>query len=129
MSRRLAAVAGASSILAFPAAAHHSFQAFDTERVVQSEMILTRLDWINPHAWFHFSLGLGDGTTVIVPIEGNNLGGLRRAGYRSPDQFTIGQTYRVRYHPNRDGTPGGVVVTMTNLATGRVYDRDYDLED
>jgi hypothetical protein len=128
MSLRLAASAALSvawSAVALPAAAHHAIQSIvDTGRVLESEMILTRLDWINPHSWFHFSLRRGDGTTVIVPIEGDGIAGLRRAGYTRPDEFTIGQAYRVRYFPNRDGSPGGALVTMTNLATGRVYDED-----
>jgi hypothetical protein len=115
----------ALGIVALPAAAHHAIQPIvDTGRVVESEMILTKLDWINPHSWFHFSLRRGEGTVIVVPIEGDGLAGLRRAGYTRPDEFTIGQAYRVRYFPNRDGTPGGALVTMTNLATGRVYDED-----
>jgi hypothetical protein len=128
MSTRWAALsaAGLSVCLAgAPALAHHSIQAtVDTSRTLQSEMVLTKVDWINPHAWFHFTLTRADGTVVKdVPIEWMGINGLRQQGYTSADAFPAAHSYQVTYFPNRDGTPGGNLVAMTDTETGRSYGR------
>ena len=128
MSTRWAALtaAGLSACLAGPPAlAHHSIQAaVDTSRTLQSEMILAKIDWINPHAWFHFTMTKADGTIVKdVPVEWMGINGLRQQGYSGPDAFPSGHAYQVTYFPNRDGTPGGNLVSMTDTTTGQVYGR------
>ena len=51
---------------------------------------LTKVDWINPHAWFHFSMTRPDGAVVKdVAVEWMGLAGLRQAGYSSADAFRI----------------------------------------
>ena len=68
MSIRWAAAAAAAlffGLTGVPADAHHSIQAtVDTSKTVQGVMVLTKVDWVNPHAWFHFSLKKSDGAVV-----------------------------------------------------------------
>jgi hypothetical protein len=127
MSWKSTAVAGAVALVTAtgaPASAHHSVQAVvDTSIRLQAAMVLTKVDWINPHAWFHFTMTKADGTVIKdVPIEWLSLGAMRQAGIEGPDEFKIGETYQVTYSPNRDGTAGGEVVSLVDQS-GRVFSR------
>ena len=115
----LAMIAGAA-----PAAAHHAIGAtVDTNKEVVQTMTLTRVDWINPHAWFHFTMKRSDGSTLKdVMIEWLSLAGLKQAGYGSADNFPVGTSYKVTYNPNRDGSPGGHLVKLID-PQGNVYER------
>src|SRR5262245_33359214 len=103
-------------LITAPASAHHSVQAVvDTSQRLQAEMVLTKVDWVNPHAWFHFNLTKSDGTILNdVRIEWLSLGAMRQAGIQGPQEFTVGQSYKVTYSPNRDGTPGGEIVSLVD---------------
>jgi hypothetical protein len=124
--------AGAAAIVAVavlagtPAGAHHSILAIvDTSTRLQADMVLTKLDWINPHVWFHFSMTEPDGVIVFeVPIEWLGIGAMHRAGIYRPDAFTVGQTYTVTYNPNRDGSFGGEIVMLVDDQTGHVFSAD-----
>ena len=61
--------------------AHHAFSAeFDSDTPVLLRGKVTRLEWINPHAWFHMAVTGEDGTTVEWMIEGGTPNSLMRAG-------------------------------------------------
>jgi hypothetical protein len=48
------ALAGALVAAAPPAVAHHSFSAeFDSSKEIKATGKVTKLEWTNPHAWFH----------------------------------------------------------------------------
>ena len=82
MIRRLALLAVTAVLYgSLPAHAHHAFSAeFDSESPVKLEGKITRLQWINPHAWFHIATVQEDGTTVDWMIEGGTPNALMRAG-------------------------------------------------
>ena len=45
--------------------AHHAFSAeFDADAPVTLRGKVTRIEWINPHAWIHVAAEQEDGTTV-----------------------------------------------------------------
>jgi len=119
-----AAVGVASLALGAPADAHHAIGAtVDTNTEVVRDMVLTKIDWINPHAWFHFSMKQANGTTVKdVMIEWLSLAGMKQSGYGGPSDFSVGATYKVTFNPNRDGSPGGHLVRMVDRE-GNVYQR------
>jgi len=126
MSMQWATVAVAAitvGLAAAPADAHHSIQSVvDTGKVIRGEMILTKVDWVNPHAWFHFTMTRSDGTVIKdVPVEWMGIAGLRQMGFPTADAFTVGHTFSVSYNPNRDDTAGGHLVTMVDEVTGTVY--------
>jgi hypothetical protein len=126
MTARIAGIVAASLgalSLAVPTQAHHAIGGtVDTGRQLQQSMTLTKVDWINPHAWFHFTMRQSNGTVLRnVRIEWMSLSGMNRAGL-SEEDFAVGQTYQVTYYPNRDGTAGGHLVRMVD-GSGRVFQR------
>jgi hypothetical protein len=121
----LAGAAYAGLLLAnAPAQAHHAIGAgVDLNTQVANTMTLTRVDWINPHSWFHFSMKAANGKILPdVMIEWASLAGMRQDGFTSAAIFPLGDTFTVTYNPNRDNSPGGYMVKMVDNADGRVFD-------
>ena len=54
-----------------PTRAHHAFSAeFDAERPVQLRGTIERVEFINPHSWFHIDVREDDGTVSRWMVEG-----------------------------------------------------------
>ncbi len=69
------------ALQAVPAAAHHSFAAeFDADAPVRLEGKVTKVEWINPHAWIHLEVVQPDGSVVAWMVEGGTPNTLLRAG-------------------------------------------------
>ncbi len=50
MGRFVSASLIAALLAAVPAAAHHSYAAYHTDRVIRIDGILESLEWVNPHS-------------------------------------------------------------------------------
>lgn len=82
---RAAALFSAAALLlsAVPAAAHHAFAAeFDDTKPVKLRGKITKVDWINPHAWIHIAVTNDDGTVDNWMIEAGPPGALVRRGWK-----------------------------------------------
>lgn len=77
-----AVAAGLAAAAAGGAAwAHHAFAAeFDGKAPVLLRGKVTRIEWINPHAWVHIAAVNKDGTTTAWMVEGGTPNTLLRAG-------------------------------------------------
>src|SRR5688572_25533972 len=66
MKANLTAIVGLGLLLAAaPAWAHHAFAAeFDSKKPVKLEGRVTKVEWINPHAWIHINVKNKDGSTT-----------------------------------------------------------------
>lgn len=100
-----AAVLCAMFLWAGSVSAHHALQAqFDTENVLSLEGTLSRIEWINPHAYFWFDVTDGSGETKQWGAETVGPNALRSAGFlRGPASFRIGETYTFEGFAARDG--------------------------
>jgi hypothetical protein len=110
----LVSVAASAMILgqSVTASAHHAVQNnFDVNQTIVRSGILTKIDWQNPHAWFHFTEVDASGKPVLdkngKPIEwmlettGPN--GLRQLGLADRREFPLDQTYKFSGYPDRTG--------------------------
>ena len=84
MRRKLVGlVLGAGLVVATvgPVRAHHAFAAeFDANKPLKFEGTLTRVEFINPHSWFHIAVDQPDGTVVEWAVEAGNPNALFRRG-------------------------------------------------
>ena len=82
--RTTVVVAGAGLLLvlaAVPALAHHAFAAeFDANRPIRLQGTVTKMEWINPHAWIHIDVKKPNGTVEKWMIEGGTPNTLLRRG-------------------------------------------------
>ena len=75
-------VAAVGLTIVVPADAHHAFSAeFDASNPVRLRGRITRMEWINPHAWIHLDVEAEDGTTQSWMIEAGPPGALVRRGW------------------------------------------------
>ncbi len=78
----IAATAFILAVGAAPAMGHHAFAAeFDADSPVELAGKVTRMEWINPHAWIHIEVMKEDGSTEIWMVESGSPPSLFRRGF------------------------------------------------
>lgn len=74
------------------ASAHHSFAAlFDANKPIRLKGTLTKIEWTNPHSYFHLDVVDSKGVTHNWAVEGAGPGALSRRGFKKGD-INIGDT-------------------------------------
>jgi hypothetical protein len=68
-------------LAAVPAWAHHAFSEFDINKPITLRGTVTKMDWINPHAWIHLDVKSPDGKVVSWMIETGSPNILLRKGF------------------------------------------------
>jgi hypothetical protein len=112
----------AGLVLAFaamPLAAHHSMRAeYDMSKVVTIQGVVTKIEWMNPHARFFLDVPDAAGTTIKWEVELGSPNGLMRERWT---RDTIKQGYRITVDVSlaKNGAHLACARTIT-LADGRV---------
>jgi hypothetical protein len=87
---------------AMPMAAHHAFGGeFDANRPVLLKGKVTRVEWVNPHAWIHLEVTKPDGTKEEWMVEGGSPNSLLRHGLNK-DSLPVGTEIVVDGYQARD---------------------------
>ena len=75
-------IAGLGLLLAVePVAAHHAFNSeFDANKPVKIQGTVSKVEWINPHAWIHIDVKKSDGTIEKWMFEAGTPNTLMRRG-------------------------------------------------
>jgi hypothetical protein len=89
-----------------PVVAHHAFAAeFDGAKPVTLKGTVTKMEWINPHAWLHMEVKGPDGQVVAWAIEGGAPNALLRRGWNKnsvpPGTQIIVEGFRAKDGSNR----------------------------
>lgn len=101
---RLSAAASLVMLAGAPLVAHHSFAAeFDGSKPVKLTGTVTKMDWINPHAWLHMDVKGPDGKVVNWMVEGGAPNALLRRGWNK-NSLPAGTTVVVQGFRARDGS-------------------------
>jgi len=117
---------------ATPTWAHHAFAAeFDSEKPVKLRGTVTKMEWINPHAWIHVDVKGDDGKVVNWMVECGTPNTLFRRGLNKTSIAT-GTEIVVDGYQAKDGStrangrdvtfPDGRKLFLGTSGTGAPYD-------
>ena len=101
--------------------AHHAASAqYDVEKKIEFKGVLTKVEWVNPHAHMTFDVKGNDGKVKPWSIEFFGVTGLRKMGLANKNVMKIGDTYALVVSPARDRSNTGLNQSLT-FPDGRVY--------
>jgi Family of unknown function (DUF6152) len=117
MRANAALLAGALLLAAVaPTRAHHSFSAeFDEKKPVKLEGTVTKMEWINPHAWIHIDVKDENGKVTNWMVECGAPNVLFRRGI-TKNSVAAGMEIIVDGYRAKDGSnrANGMDVTFTD---------------
>jgi len=112
---------GTGLLAATTASAHHGFGNFAMNEDIALSGVITRLDFVNPHAWLHFDVSNSDGTLTAHRCELRSATTLRRSGW-TPDMFPAGMQITIQGSPDRS-EPNACYISTLTFSDGSSLDR------
>ena len=107
-------------LLGAPAWSHHAFTSeFDDTKSVSFTGVITKVDWINPHAYFYVDSKDRTGQVSTWTIESFPPAALRKAGM-TREMMKIGETVTIQAYAAKDGTKTLGWAHKIQFADGRV---------
>ena len=106
MRTRLSVAAAFVGLLlaAAPLWAHHAFQAeFDDKKPVHLKGKVTKMEWINPHAWIHIDVADADGKVTSWMVECGSPNIMLRRGF-TKDSLEFGTELTVDGYQAKNGS-------------------------
>jgi hypothetical protein len=111
----LALVTGIGLLLfAVPVWAHHAFAAeFDASKPIKFRGTVTKMEWINPHAWIHIDVKGDDGKVTPWMVEAAAPNALLRRGWNK-NSLPAGTEILVEGYQAKDGAnrANGSIITF-----------------
>ena len=131
-SRLLAAVGLLLALGAQGVSAHHAFASeFDAKRPVKFTGTVTKMMWVNPHAWIYVDVKKPDGTVEEWMIEAGTPNTLLRRGF-TKESLLPGTEISVDGYQSKDGSrrangrdltlPDGRTLFLGASGTGAPYE-------
>jgi hypothetical protein len=107
---------GGLLLTAIPVRAHHAFAAeFDADKPIKFKGTVTKMEWINPHAWIHVDVKGDDGTVTEWMIEAAAPNALLRRGW-TKNSLLAGTEILIEGYQAKDGRNrgNGSIITFTD---------------
>ncbi len=134
MRTKLSVVVAVFGLLlaAVPAMAHHAFSSeFDAKKHVEFRGTVTKMEWINPHAWIHVDVKKPDGTVEAWMVEAGTPNTLLRRGL-TKNSLLPGTEIKVDGYQSKDGSlrangrdltlPNGQTLFLGSSGSGAPYE-------
>ena len=115
----VAGLALLAALTATPVVAHHAFNAeFDAKRPVKFKGTVTKMVWVNPHAWIYVDVKKADGSVEEWMVEAGTPNTLLRRGF-TKQSLQPGTEVTVDGYQSKDGSlrMNGRDVTLPNGQT------------
>ena len=121
-----------AALTAKPVAAHHAFNAeFDAKRPVTFKGTVTKMVWVNPHAWIYVDVKKADGSVEEWMVEAGTPNTLLRRGF-TKQSLQPGTEVTVDGYQSKDGSlrmngrdvtlPSGQTLFIGSSGTGAPSD-------
>jgi hypothetical protein len=115
-----------------PLVAHHAFNSeFDSKRPIKLRGTVTKMEWINPHAWIHVNVKKPDGSVEKWMIEAGTPNTLFRRGF-TKNSLQAGTEVLIDGYQSKDGSlrangrdltlPNGQTLFLGSSGTGAPYE-------
>jgi hypothetical protein len=111
-ARAIAIASTVVSLLALPAAGHHSFAMFDQQKIITLTGTVKNFEWVNPHSWIYLMVTDDNGAPKQWAIEMGSPAQTSRIGWK-PDIIRPGDQVTIEMNPLKDGTRGGTILSLT----------------
>ena len=108
-----------AALTATPVVAHHAFNSeFDAKRPVKFKGTVTKMVWVNPHAWIYVEVKKADGSVDEWMVEAGTPNTLLRRGL-TRQALPIGTEITVDGYQSKDGSlrANGRDLTLPNGQT------------